>query len=130
MGESDDPRRRTVDNGRMSYTLAFWSGADSAECADVYTRLNNGEHVEGWLWSIRPQSPGRWTRSTAGPGRRTCCTRREAVPPRPAFDTFFDAQFVVFTGYHVRPHDINVVIDLMRAHGCRLYDPQTLQRFG
>lgn len=115
----------------MSYTLAFWSGADSAECADVYTRLNNGEHVEG-VALVDPAAVTRSLDALDGWSRQENMLYPPGggSGPRPAFDTFFDAQFVVFTGYHVRPHDINVVIDLMRAHGCRLYDPQTLQRFG
>ncbi|NLG45237.1 hypothetical protein [Gordonia sp. (in: high G+C Gram-positive bacteria)] len=114
----------------MSYTLAFWSGADSAECADVYIRLNSGEHVDG-VASVDPAAVLRSLDALEGWSRH----ENMVYPPggtadaRPAFDTFIDTQFVVFTGYHVQAHDINVVIDVMREHGCRLYDPQTLERF-
>ncbi|EGD56772.1 hypothetical protein [Gordonia neofelifaecis] len=114
----------------MSYTLAFWSGGDSADCGDIYNRLNGGEFVEGVapvdeaVVEDRLATLDGWVRHENmlyPPGATTA--------DGPAFDTFIDKQFVVFTGYGVEPHDINVVIDVMRGLDFRLSAPQTLERF-
>ncbi|MBM7366315.1 hypothetical protein [Gordonia hydrophobica] len=113
----------------MSYTLAFWSGGDSDECTELFNRLRDGEHVaevsrvdaDGLLVAI--DGLAGWTRRDAmlyPPG---------GADDGPVFDTFIDDQLVVFTGFGVEPEHINVVIDLMREQGCRLYDPQVVERF-
>ncbi|WP_346076135.1 hypothetical protein [Gordonia cholesterolivorans] len=114
----------------MSYTLAFWSGGDSADCGETYNRLNSGERVA----AVRPVDAAA-VEGAIGDLDRWSRNQNMLYPPGgtaadgPAFDVFMDDQLVVFTGYGVEPHDINVVIDVMRSLGFRLYDPQTLERF-
>ncbi|MGB3698826.1 MAG: hypothetical protein WBA05_15480 [Gordonia sp. (in: high G+C Gram-positive bacteria)] len=114
----------------MSYTLAFWSGADAADCADTYIRLNKGEPVDG----VRPVDAAAVERAMAGLADWSR-SGTMLYPPGgtsadgPVFDVFIDTHAVVYTGYSVAPQHLNEVIDLMRALGFRLYDPQRMERF-
>jgi len=116
----------------MGYTLAFWAGGDDLDPKETYLRLDE-EFVEGVAVidalavdrAIDEKLLG-WTRDgniLQPPG---------ADPDgAPAFDVSIGTQLAQFTGYGIEDgEDFNAIIDVMHHLGFRLFDPQTVERFG
>jgi hypothetical protein len=121
--------------GVMSYDLAFWRRDKPVPetAAAIYQRLISGDHVggladldvESFLAAVVAEFPGA-VRETIG---ETDLIEWTAVHEQASFQVEWSRQHVVVFCRRTTNEDMNRLIKIAVDHDCRLYDPQTNERF-
>lgn len=124
------------DTGRVSYDLIFWTqkpGAGAADPAVVYTRLMEGEPVDGIAVLPIEDMVSDLSRAFPDAVREPNGTGEWLVweeSSRPAvLEVTWTDQYLHASCRNLTNDELNRVIDVAVAHGGRLYDPQTRERF-
>lgn len=120
----------------MSYDLIFWAqppGPPAADPTVVYAHLMKGESVVGLTALPIEGMVSELSKAFPDAVREPNGTDEWLVwdePSRPAvLEVTWTDQYLHATCRNLTDDELNRVIDVAVAHGCRLYDPQTGQRF-
>lgn len=115
----------------MSYNLAFWAGGDDLEPGDVYSRLSDGQHVDGVEAVQQTRVEEAFEEDLAGWTWDGLSLRPPETDPEgtPVFEVFIGEQLVEFIAYGFEGRHANTIISAMHPLGYRLFDPQVDERF-